>query len=250
MVFRMRGAIFVHANGLTMRWNLLATAALWILGTACGPAPIVSETAPRAAAMPASVQRDVSQDVPRIVALGDSLTAGLGVSPADAYPGKLQEHVDRAGYQLQVVAAGVSGETTAGGLRRLKWALEGDVRILIVALGGNDGLRGLPVGQTKENLGQIVTTALDRGIPVLLAGMEAPPNYGPTYTERFRAVFRELDAEHDVVFVPFLLEGVAGHPELNQPDGIHPNAEGAARVAAHVWASLEPMLSTAVAEVN
>ena len=220
----------------------------------CGPTVPIEETVTQAAstvAVDAPVYRREARDaVPRIVVLGDSLTAGLGLSPEEAYPAKLQEALDAAGYRLRVVDAGVSGDTTAGGLRRLEWALEGDVRILIVALGGNDGLRGLPVEQMKDNLSQIVTTAADRGIQVLLAGMEAPPNFGAAYTDRFRGVFRELGAEHEVIVVPFLLEGVAGLPELNQPDGIHPNAEGAARVATHLWSALEPMLATTAGDVN
>lgn len=187
------------------------------------------------------------EDWPRIVALGDSLTAGLGLSVDEAYPARLQERIDDEGYRLRVVSAGTSGDTTAGGLRRLTFVLDGgtDVRVLIVALGGNDGLRGLPVGQMKDNLAQIIVAARQRGARVLLAGMEAPPNFGAAYTDAFRGVFRELVAEHGVGFVPFLLEGVAGVPELNQPDGIHPNAEGAERVAAHLWLSLRPMLQGA-----
>lgn len=183
-------------------------------------------------------------DWPRIVALGDSLTAGLGLAAAEAYPARLQARIDAAGYRWRVVNAGTSGDTTAGGLRRLAFALEGDadVGIVIVALGGNDGLRGLPVDQMRDNLGQIIETAEQRGARVVLAGMEAPPNFGAAYTNEFRQVFHDLAAEYDVAFVPFLLEGVAGVAALNQPDGIHPNAEGAERVAAHLWATLHPML--------
>lgn len=185
------------------------------------------------------------QDLPRIVAFGDSLTAGLGLSPDEAYPARLQGRLDEAGYRLQVVNAGVSGDTTAGGLRRIAWALEGDVRILILALGGNDGLRGLPVDQMRDNLAQMIGAARARGVPVLLAGMEAPPNFGAAYTGAFRRAFESLAAEHGLAFLPFLLEGVAGEPALNQPDGIHPNARGAERIAAHVWSALEPMLREA-----
>ena len=181
----------------------------------------------------------------RIVAFGDSLTAGLGLPLEQAFPARLQERIELAGYRAQVVNAGVSGETTAGGLRRIDWSLEGDVHVLILALGGNDGLRGLPVGQMRDNLARMIEAALDSGARVLLAGMEAPPNFGADYADRFRAAFRQLAAEYDVVFVPFLLEGVAGVAELNQADGIHPNAEGAERVAAHIWPALEPMLRTA-----
>lgn len=178
----------------------------------------------------------------RIVAFGDSLTAGLGLPTEQAYPARLQERIERAGYQARIVNAGVSGETTAGGLRRIDWSLDGDVAILILALGGNDALRGLPVEQMRDNLARMIAIAQGSGARVLLAGMEAPPNFGVDYADRFRAAFRELATEYDVVFLPFLLEGVAGVVELNQPDGIHPNADGAERVAAHIWPALEPML--------
>lgn len=179
---------------------------------------------------------------PRVMVLGDSLTSGLGLETGEAYPELLQQRVDAEGWAVDVVNAGRSGDTTAGGLRRLEWTLEGNVRVLIVALGGNDGLRGLPVGQMKQNLAAILERATDRGIRVLLAGMEAPPNFGSAYTAEFRKAFRDLATEHDVVFVPFLLEGVAGEAALNQPDGIHPNAAGTERVAAHLWNVVASML--------
>jgi acyl-CoA thioesterase-1 len=140
------------------------------------------------------------------------------------------------------VNAGVSGDTSAGGLRRLDWALEGDVKVLIVALGANDGLRGLPVGAMKENLGRIIERAKEEEIVVLLAGMEAPPNYGADYTEAFRRVYPELAREHGVRLLPFLLANVAGDSALNQSDGIHPNARGAAIIADGIWRVLQPIL--------
>ena len=179
---------------------------------------------------------------PLLVALGDSLTAGLGLDVDEAYPARLERALRDAGYAVTVVNAGVSGDTSAAGLARAEWALEGDVRILILALGGNDGLRGLPADQMKRNLSQILSLAAERGIRVLLAGMEAPPNFGATYTAQFRAVFEDLAREHDVAFLPFLLDGVAADPALNQADGIHPNAEGAAIVAALVRDAIEPLL--------
>ena len=198
--------------------------------------------------MPTSISGGVENGVeatrarPRIVALGDSLTAGLGLQRDETYLARLQEILRAEGYDVEVVNASVSGDTTAGGLRRLEWALEGDVRILIVALGGNDGLRGLPVGQMKENLREIVTRAQQKGVAVLLAGMEAPPNFGSLYTDQFREVFHELAREYEVGFVPFLLEGVAGNADLNQADGIHPTAEGARTIAAHMWPVLQSIL--------
>lgn len=179
---------------------------------------------------------------PRIVALGDSLTAGLGLAVDEAYPVLLQQRVDAAGLAYEVVNAGVSGDTSAGGLRRLDWALEGDVHVLIVALGGNDALRGLPADELRRNLSQIVERARARGIDVVLAGMEAPPNFGAAYTGAFHQVFPDLAEVHRVAFVPFLLEGVAGVETLNQRDLIHPSAEGARRVADNIWAVLEPIV--------
>jgi acyl-CoA thioesterase I len=179
---------------------------------------------------------------PRIVALGDSLTAGLGLSPEAAYPALLQQRIDQAGLNYEVVNAGVSGDTSAGGLSRLDWSLDGDVRVLIVALGGNDALRGLPVEELRRNLSTIIERAQARQIKILLAGMEAPPNFGQSYTVSFHKVYAELAKEYKVTFVPFLLEGVAGIESLNQRDGIHPTAEGARIVADVVWRKLGPML--------
>lgn len=178
----------------------------------------------------------------RIVVLGDSLTAGLGLSSADAFPAALERRLRAAGYDYDVVNAGVSGDTSAGGVRRLDWALAGDVRVLIVALGANDGLRGLAVAEMKRNLSAIITRGRERGVAVLLAGMESPPNLGGAYTAAYRQVYRELAREHDVAFVPFLLDGVAGRRELNQADGIHPNSAGAGRIADHLWPALQPLL--------
>jgi acyl-CoA thioesterase-1 len=182
---------------------------------------------------------------PRVVALGDSLTAGLGIPRDQAYPAVLQEKLTAKGYAFEVINAGVSGDTSADGLRRVNWALEGDVRLLIVALGANDGLRGLPAGQMKRNLQGIIDRARQRGIPVLLVGMEAPPNYGEQYAAQFRQVFQDLAKENALVFVPFLLEGVAGVMDLNQPDGIHPTAAGAARIADRLWPVVETMINRA-----
>jgi acyl-CoA thioesterase I len=176
------------------------------------------------------------------VAFGDSLTAGLGLLEQEAYPAVLQRKIDQAGYKFEVVNAGVSGDTSASGLRRIDWALEGDVKIVIVGFGGNDGLRGLPVTQMKENLTAIIEKARGRGAVVLLAGMEAPPNFGQEYASSFRQAFRDVALKERVLFVPFLLNNVAGRGELNQADGIHPNQQGAQIVAETVWTALEPLL--------
>ena len=203
-----------------------------------GSAPATAEGRPSVPAAPIDT-------TPRIVVLGDSLTAGLGLPPDQAYPAVLQQKLKEAGYNIEVVNAGVSGDTSADGLRRTNWSLEGNVRLLIVALGANDGLRGLPPGQMKQNLQGIIHRARQRGIPVLLAGMEAPPNYGEQYTASFRQVFQELARENKLPLVPFLLEGVAGVVELNQRDGIHPTSAGAARIADHLWPTVEKMIQSA-----
>ena len=184
---------------------------------------------------------------PRIVALGDSLTAGLGLEPGQAWPALIQARIDEAGYDYEVINAGVSGDTTAGGSRRLDWALNGDVKVLVLELGANDGLRGLAPKEMRSNLAAMITAAKGRDVTVLLCGMEAPPNFGADYTREFRATFADLAAEHDVAFIPFLLDGVAGDPALNQADGIHPNIEGSRRVAELVWRSLEPLLDRSAA---
>jgi acyl-CoA thioesterase-1 len=180
---------------------------------------------------------------PRVVFLGDSITAGLGVSPAEAYPGILERRMHDAGLDYEVVNAGVSGDTSAGALRRVDWSLEGDARVLVVAIGGNDGLRGLPASALKQNLDAIIAAAERRHVAVLLAGMEAPPNFGEAYTREFRTAYRDVARRRRVRFLPFILDGVAGRPALNQADGIHPNAEGHRLVADLVWRELEPMLN-------
>jgi acyl-CoA thioesterase I len=177
------------------------------------------------------------------VLLGDSLTAGLGLAQDQAYPALLQQRLEKEGLNYEVVNAGVSGDTSAGGLARLDWALDGDVRVLIVALGGNDGLRGLPAEELKSNLSQIIERAQGRHIQVLLAGMEAPPNFGQSYIVSFHQVYPELAKKYKVPLLPFLLQGVAGNETLNQRDGIHPTAEGARIVADNIWPYLRPMLT-------
>ena len=180
---------------------------------------------------------------PTVVVLGDSLAAGYGLNEGESFPDRLQERLSAGGYALEVANISVSGDTSAGGLRRLDWALEGDVRVLIIELGGNDGLRGLPVEDLRANLAAIIERGKARGATVVLTGMEAPPNFGPAYTVAFRQVYRDLAARYQVALVPFLLEGVAGIPDLNIADGIHPNVEGSQRVAETVWRGLSPLLA-------
>lgn len=180
--------------------------------------------------------------LPKIVAFGDSLTEGLGIPAGETYPAVLQKMLDADGYRYEVVNAGVSGETTAGGLRRLDWTLEGDVRFLILELGGNDIMRGQPVKEMKNNLAQIIERAKSRNIEVLLAGMYAPTNTGPDYQREVRNAFQQLAREHKLTLIPFFLDRVAGIETLNQADGIHPNKDGAHIVAETVYKSLRPML--------
>jgi len=215
---------------------------LVVLAAACSSEQRSASAPPAASSRAAAPAAAPAASRPRIVALGDSLTAGLGLEPTQAYPALLQKRLDAAGLSYEVVNAGVSGDTSAGGLRRIDWALDGDVKVLIVALGGNDALRGLPVEQLEQNLTAIVERADARKIKVILAGMEAPPNYGAAYTAAFRQTYRDVAAEHGAVLIPFLLEGVAGLPEMNQGDGIHPTAAGAEKLAETVWSALRPIV--------
>jgi acyl-CoA thioesterase I len=230
----------LHAH---FRWYSGLVLAACLLA-ACGGGTGTAPAEPRQGLLAPIAPEDptVPPARPRIVAFGDSLTAGLGLLEQEAYPAIIQQKIDEAGYDFEVVNAGLSGDTSAGGVRRLAWALEGDVRVLLVAFGGNDGLRGLPIAQMKQNLTTIIDEARERGIVVVLIGMEAPPNFGQEYAAAFRQAFREVALAERVLFIPFLLEGVAGRPELNQPDGIHPNQEGARIMAETVWAVLEPLL--------
>lgn len=180
-----------------------------------------------------------------ILFFGDSLTAGLGLaSPGQAYPALIRKKIAAAGLPWRVVNAGLSGETTAGGLRRLDWVLREPVAVFVLALGGNDGLRGLPPAATRANLQAIIdrTRARDPGVRIILAGMEMPRNLGPDYTRAFAAIYPELAAKNHLALIPFLLAGVGGRPELNQADGIHPTAAGHAIVAENVWKVLKPLL--------
>ncbi|HAD25264.1 MAG TPA: arylesterase [Alphaproteobacteria bacterium] len=184
-----------------------------------------------------------SEAVQRLVILGDSLTAGYGLSEKEAFPARLEAHLKALGHAVEVEGAGVSGDTTAGGLARLDWSIGADADAVIVELGGNDALRGLSPALTEENLRQIVERLRARGLPVLLAGMWAPPNMGRDYADAFNAVFASVAAEYEVPLYPFFLEGVAADPRLNQADMIHPNAAGVEiiveRIAPYVIALLQ-----------
>lgn len=181
-----------------------------------------------------------------VLFLGTSLTEGYGLrnAPEDAFPAKVQQRIDHAGLPFRVVNAGVGGDTSAGGLRRLEWLLRVPLQVLVLELGANDGLRGQDAGALRDNLLAIIRDTRSRypDAEILLAGMQAPPNLGQRYSESFRAVFPEVARAANVILIPFLLEGVGGIRELNQSDGIHPSVEGHEIIAGTVWASLEPVL--------
>ena len=177
-----------------------------------------------------------------MVFLGDSLTAGYGLEGDQAYPALLERRLAEQGTPVRVINAGVSGDTTAGGLTRLDWLLRQKPDILVVGLGGNDGLRGVDLDQTESNLREIVRRAKAAGARVLLLGMRIPPNYGPDYTSRFEAMYPQIAKELDVPLVPFLLEGVGGIADLNQADAIHPTAKGQEIVADNVEPYLRELL--------
>ena len=183
-------------------------------------------------------------DVRTLVFFGDSLTAGLGVDPDQAYPALIQRKIDAAHLAWRVVNAGLSGDTTAGGLRRLEWVLRQPMDLIVVELGANDGLRGLKPEVTRANLQLIIDRirTLRPGTRIVLAGMQLPTNLGADYTGKFAAIYPDLAKRNDLPLIPFLLEGVGGHPELNQGDGMHPTPAGHERVADNVWKVLAPLL--------
>ena len=191
---------------------------------------------------PAAEFSATDQNLPKIVAFGNSLTAGLGLPESESYPAVLQKMLQADGYKYEVVNAGVSGDTTSGGLRRIDWSLEGNVKFVIVELGANDILRGQPMDLMKKNLGEIIQRARQRGAIVLLAGMEAPTNSGPEYRNEVHQAFQALAKEHGVALIPFFLKDVVGAEKLIQADGSHPNAEGAKVLAQTVYDALKPLL--------
>jgi acyl-CoA thioesterase I len=247
------------------RFKLLAGALLVAFSVACQksgapdhPSTQPSATQPSAAqpsaAQPSAAARTTtsssesatlsakSDGRPIIVAFGDSLTAGYGLPEDQCFTTLLQRKIDEKGLRFNVVNAGVSGDTSAGGVNRIDWALDGPVKFLILELGGNDGLRGLPVADMKKNLAEIIERAQARKVTVILAGMEAPPNLGDEYTSEFRQAYRELAKKYKITLIPFLLDGVASRREMNQTDGIHPNAAGEKIMTENVWRVIEPLL--------
>jgi acyl-CoA thioesterase-1 len=182
------------------------------------------------------------EDRLRIVAFGDSLTAGFGVAAEQAYPARLQRRLEEQGLRYRVINAGVSGDTTAGGLRRVDWVLKSRPHFVILELGANDGLRGLNIEQTKANLEGIIQRCQEAGVTVILAGMKLPPNYGREYTNGFEAIYPALAKQYRLTLIPFFLDGVAGSASLNQADGIHPTSEGYRIIADKVMETVKPLL--------
>lgn len=190
---------------------------------------------------------EAASALPTVVFLGDSLTAGYQLSEAQAWPALLEERLAEEGLPFRAVNAGVSGDTSAGGLARLDWVLRARPDVVVVELGANDAMRGQDLGATEANLRRILERLREEGVAALLVGLEIPPNYGPDYARSFSRLFPRLAEEHDLPLVPFLLEGVGGEPSLNLADGIHPNAAGHRRVAATVEPFLRPLVAEATA---
>ncbi|HKN85417.1 MAG TPA: arylesterase [Nitrospiraceae bacterium] len=196
-------------------------------------------------AQPGLAREPAREALPKIVAFGNSLTAGAGVPADESYPSQLQRRLDQSGYRYRVINAGVSGDTTAGGLRRVDWILKSRPQIVILELGGNDGLRGLPLDQMYDNLQTIIQRVHAAGAQVVLAGMKLPLNYGEEYRAAFEAVYARLAQAHQVTLMPFFLEGVGAQVTLNQADGIHPTGEGYRVIVEQLWPVLKPLLRNA-----
>ncbi len=227
---------------MTRRWVILCFVAAL---SGCGREEKPAASSPAPAAAPAVKPADLPplDTRPVIVAFGDSLTAGHGLEPGQSYADHLQKQLDYMGYRYRVVNQGISGDTTDGGVSRLDAAVTLRPRVVILELGANDGLRGLPLQRTQANLDLIISTFQGAGAKVILCGMTLPRNYGPDYIRDFEKMFKDLAQKRKTVLIPFFLDGVATKRELMQPDGLHPTAEGTKRVAANVMKHLEPVLS-------
>lgn len=227
-----------------MKFLHLSLAALFGLAlTACNSNPATDK--PAATAAPAATTATPPAAAKkRLLFFGNSLTAGYGVEPEQAFAGLIGQKIDSLGLPYEVINAGLSGETTAGGRSRVGWILKQPVDIFVLELGGNDGLRGLPLTATRDNLQGIIDTVRRRspGAQIVLAGMQIPPNLGQTYADGFKAIYQEIATKNKLVLIPFLLQGVGGDRTLNQPDGIHPTPAGHRIVARTVWGVLEPLL--------
>ncbi|MEZ5424942.1 MAG: arylesterase [Pyrinomonadaceae bacterium] len=214
--------------------------AFWLTGCGVSTAEKKEPEKPRRSK---TVTQTAPDNRPKIIAFGDSLTAGFGLTEKESYPFLLQQKLDADGYSYEVINAGVSGETSLGGLERIDWVLEQkNAEILILELGANDLLRGLPVDKMKENLSGIIKKADEKHVKVLLCGMLAPDTMGAKYQRDYLMAFPDLASEHKVAFLPFILEGIALDKNLNQADGIHPNAEGEKIMTRNVYQALKPLL--------
>lgn len=218
---------------------------LLILTTSCGRSTSSNNDLPQAPEQSVSETTPSSEPKRTILFFGNSLTAGYGLEPEQAFPNLIQQILDSLGYSYQVINAGLSGETSASGVNRIEWVLRAPVDILVLELGGNDGLRGIDPQVMKNNLQEIIDIARREypQITIILAGMEAPPNMGQDYINAFRNVFPQLAEENQLPLIPFLLEGVGGEVEFNLPDGIHPNEKGHEMVASNVWKVLQDQLA-------
>lgn len=224
-----------------------ATFLITVLLAGCSSAPPQPESAREAVPTRKETKPEAPADTRhRLVAFGDSLTAGFGVDSGYSFPDFLQKLIDAKQYPWKVINAGVSGDTTSGGLARLPLVLELKPEIVILELGANDGLRGIPVEATRANLDEMITGLKKAGAEVVLAGMTLPPNYGADYIKPFESVFKDLAAKHRLPLIPFLLEGVGGVTPLMQQDGLHPTVEGNRRVAVNVMKTVEPLLARAI----
>ncbi|MGD9630366.1 MAG: arylesterase [Pyrinomonadaceae bacterium] len=228
----------MNGKGIELRTLFLGLIAALVV-TGCSPQPRPEAAEQKPLAVP-----ELRSERPKIIAFGDSLTAGFGLTEPESYPYLLQQKLKADGYDYEVVNAGVSGDTSLGGLERADWVLgQENTRIVILELGANDLLRGMPVASMRSNLEKIIKKAKEKNIKVLLCGMLAPPAMGSDYQREYVNAFPDLADEHKVEFLPFLLDGVATKKELNQADGIHPNAEGTRIMTKNIYEALRPLLT-------
>jgi len=217
---------------------------MMVLFVACGEGTKEKKPESETTNNEATIVIEPTTSIQKILFFGNSLTAGMGLEPEMAFPGVIQQYIDSLQLNYTVINAGLSGETTASGENRVSWLLNQKIDIFVLELGANDGLRGIPLKETRENLQAIIDAVKEKNpdTRIILAGMQIPPNMGPTYTADFKRIFPELAKKNNTALIPFLLEDVAGDPELNQEDGIHPTEEGQKIVAKNVWKVLAPML--------
>lgn len=236
--------ISIKISGLSRIFYRFIALALVFLFISCGEKKQEEEEQREEEDTPAEKQDSEETEQPIIVFYGTSLTAGMGLEPEEAYPALIQEKLDSLDLGGEVINAGLSGETTASGKNRLDWVLNQEADIFVLELGANDGLRGVPLDETRKNLQEIINEVREKNpdTKIILAGMQIPPNMGEEYTGEFRNIFPELAEENDLELIPFLLEGVAGNPGLNQRDGIHPTAEGQKIMAENAWEVLGPII--------